>query len=120
MARPYLNLAAAALLGVAVIILLPLTIFRRSRRLAGCGFVFSSAVFGLTFLSGCFTAAAKLCGLFGPVVALLSAGVFVPPLAFIASAGQGEWSVLLELVAELIVTIGPASLGYKFYRPSLP
>lgn len=87
------------------IVLLPFAAFRGSRQVSGVGLSICAAFFILTFLALSFVAEADLGGLFGPILAFLSAGFLIPPLVIITAIGQGEWGTLWQLLGELAMAI---------------
>lgn len=101
---PWLRAANPFIMCLAVA-LLPLLIFRRSRTIGAGALAMCATFFFITFFVVAFVMEADLGDLFGPIVALLSCGIFIPVLAFITALLQGEWSAFWQLLGELGIAI---------------
>lgn len=109
---PILLRASSIAILICVFIVLPLSLFRKTRVLAGGCFVYASLLFGVfVWVYSCLIVA-DLWGYPGLIVGLLLAGVGVLPLALIASAIHGEWPWVLNIVLGLVLTFGVRVLGF--------
>ena len=108
---PYLSIIFAFTLLIAIIILLPLSIFRRTRNIAGWGLVISSFVFGFTLWVWGFLLTYVLWGAGALIIGLFIAGVGVIPIAMLATLFKGMWSIFAQLILLLILTFGARFLG---------
>ncbi len=100
---PFYELALA----VAVFVLLPLTIWRKTRGAAGAGLMVTSYIFGLT--TWLFSAAVTFgsFGWFGLIIGLLVLGVGVVPLAIIGAIFKlDNGGLALVLFVMVVVTFG--------------
>jgi hypothetical protein len=110
---PWLNLASEILLGIAVLVLLPMSFFRKSRPLAGIGFYFGSYVFGLTLWAFSCLVCYYIWGYMALIIGLILAGIGVMPVAVIASLFTGHWSLLWSLIFQIVLTFGTRYLGMR-------
>ncbi len=102
----YLLSAAAILVVVCLMILLPLSLFRRTRMIPAYGFFVISFVMGLfTWMYG-FLATYDFWGGTGIAIGILLGGVGVVPLGMIASALHSGWLAVVEMIAGLVLTFG--------------
>ena len=92
---------------VALFVLLPLTIWRKTRGAAGTGLLITSYIFGLTtWLLGAAVTFGSF-GWFGLIVGLLILGVGVVPLAIIGAFFKlDNGGLALVLFVMLVVTLG--------------
>ncbi len=110
-ALPWLNVAGEIALTVCLLILLPLTFFRRTRPWAGTGYFIASYVFGtLLFAFSCLVAF-QIWSYTGLIVGLFFAGVGVVPVAFLATLFHGEWSLFWDVVFGMVLTFGTRGFG---------
>ena len=100
---PFYELALA----VAIFVLLPLTIWRKTRGAAGAGLLITSYIFGLTtWLLGAAVTFASF-GWFGLIIGLLVLGVGVVPLAIIGAIFKlDNGGLALVLFVMVVVTFG--------------
>ena len=100
---PFYELALA----VAIFVLLPLTIWRKTRGAAGAGLLVTSYIFGLTtWLLGAAVTFGSF-GWFGLIIGLLFLGVGVVPLAIIGAIFKlDNGGLALVLFVMVVVTFG--------------
>jgi hypothetical protein len=91
---PFLWLAAYIAMVFCIVVLLPLSLFRRTRIVPACGFVIASHLFGLGMWMYGFLVTYDLWGGTGIFVGLLLGGIGVVPLAIIAAALKQMWTVV--------------------------
>lgn len=109
---PILVWASSIAILICVFVVLPLSLFRKTRVFAGGCFVCASILFGVfVWVYSCLIVA-DLWGYHSLVFGLLLAGVGVFSLALIASAIHGEWPWVLNLVLGLVLTFGVRVLGF--------
>lgn len=108
---PWLWLLSMLTLGVCIIILGPLALFRFTRPWAGIGYFIASYVFGLTgwFLGLLLTWV--LWGGFAVFIGLIFLGVGVVPVAMLATLFKGMWTDLGLLILLVVLTYGLRILG---------
>ncbi len=115
-AYPWLILLFTLALGISIFILLPLAIFRRTRGFAGLGIYIASYIFGITLWVWCLLTVYTLWGGFAVVIGILMGGVGVVPLAIIAAAIKGLWSLAIQMIVVALVTFGARFLGLAFVQ----
>ena len=94
-----------------VLLLLPLSIFKKLRGFTGTGIMFSSFLFGaVTWLLG-LVVTYSLWGGFAVIVGVLFMGVGVVPIGMAASAWNGMWEPFFTLSVLTVVTFGSRFLG---------
>ena len=100
---------------IAVILLLPLAIFRRTRGLAGTGLFALSYLFGITtWLLGAGVSFISY-GWFGLIIGLVVLGVGVVPVGVLGAYFElGQTEVALTLVGMSFITYGARLLAVKF------
>ncbi|MCY0856433.1 hypothetical protein [Cupriavidus sp. D39] len=103
---PALIKAGWLVLAVDVLILLPLSIFKRLRGFTGGGIFASSYLFGLiTFLMG-FVTTWMLWGKWAVIVGILMFGGAVVPFALLAALFDGMWGLFATLLSLCALTFG--------------
>jgi hypothetical protein len=112
-ALPWLFLASAIVFAICLLVLLPLSIFRKLRPWTGLVIFFSSFLFGTMLFAFSCLVVLELWGAFGLVVGLVLAGVGVVPVAFLAALFHGEWALLGYVVLGIVVTYGTRALGIR-------
>jgi hypothetical protein len=110
-AYPWLVAINAIAFLIVLFVLLPLSIFRRTRAFGGGGIYISSFLFGLGLWVWCLLISYTLWGVGGVVVGLLLGGVGVVPIAFFASLFHGLWSILGQILLLVAITFGTRFLG---------
>lgn len=109
---PWLNLASEITFFVILILLLPLSIFPKTRSFAGSGMIFLSFIFGLNlwFLGLLLTYA--LWGAIAVIIGLFIIGIGVVPIAMLATLFNGMWKELGILFLLTFLTFGVRFLGF--------
>ena len=103
---PWLMLLSFLALAFIILVLLPLTIARRTRSLAGLGFFISSYVFGLTGWFMGLLLTWTLWGGLAVIIGLFIFGIGVVPIAMLATLLNGMWLELTVLFVVVILTFG--------------
>ncbi|WP_027340221.1 hypothetical protein [Halonatronum saccharophilum] len=93
------------------IILLPLCIFKRARKIAGSTMVLASYVFGLMILVWSFLIVYSMWGLIGIIIGASIIGVGTIPIAIIVLVIEGAWGALAYLLFLIITFIGTRLFG---------
>ena len=101
---PYLITAGDVSLGLCIVILIPLSLFRVSRIVALWGFFIASYIFGLGVWMYGFLVTYQFWGGTGIFIGLLLGVVGVVPLGIIAAALHGIWYYVGELIFGLAIT----------------
>lgn len=110
-AIPWLIIASGWAQFVCLFVLGPLSLFRRTRRAAGIGFITASFVFGAMLLAFSCLFVVYTWGYVALVAGLLFAGVGVFLVALLAALVHLDGYVLLELVIGFLLTFGTRFLG---------
>jgi hypothetical protein len=110
-AYPWLVAINAIAFVVILLVLLPLSIFRRTRGFGGGGIYIASFIFGLTLWVWCLLISYTLWGIGGVVVGLFLAGIGVVPIAVLASVFHGLWSIAGQILLLTAITFGSRFLG---------
>jgi hypothetical protein len=101
-------------LAIVLLILLPLSVFRRLRSLTGAGIYLASYLFGLICWLVGLVVAYMLWGLWAVIIGVLFLGIGVVPLGMLAALFKGEWYMLIVLVVLAALTFGARFLGLVF------
>ena len=90
-----------------IIIFLPLSIFKRTRKVTGLVILFSSYLYGITIWLISAIITFSYWGTIGLVFGLVILGIGVFPMAFFAIFREGIWDLLIMLVigAALVFTV---------------
>jgi hypothetical protein len=96
----------------AIPVLILLAIPRGTRPFAGMGLFIASYVFGVTMWVWAFLLTLMLWGWLAVIVGVMMAGVGVVPIALLATALNGMWSVFGQLLLGLVMTFGCRAAGF--------
>jgi len=110
-ALPFLSGMSVLVLAICIFFLIPLSIFRKTRPIAGNGLYFSSYLFGIMLWAYSCVVSYGIWGYAGLVVGLLFLGVGVLPVALLGTLLHGYWSILGELVFGIFLTFGARGFG---------
>lgn len=100
-----------ALVAISIVILLPLSIFKRLRGFTGGGIFFSSFLFGLVAWLLGFILTYSIWGAWAAVIGILFLGGGVVPIALLATAINGYWDPFFMLLAVTILTFAARIIG---------
>lgn len=93
-------------IAIDIIVLLPLSIIRKTREIGLVGLLISSYLFGLLIWVWSFLIVYSIWGWIGLTIGLMIAGIGVAPVAILALILNAQWAVLLELIILLAITFG--------------
>lgn len=110
---PFLVKATNFLTIILILILVPMSFFRKSRMYSGLGMYFSSYLFGFSMWIYSALIAYILWGLIALFIGLFLMGIGVLPIALLASLFHGEWTIFGNLVYMAILTYGSRMAGMK-------
>jgi len=108
---PWLSLITILATLFTILILLPLTIFKKTRNFSGSAMIIISFIFGLTLWIWAFLLTYILWGFFALFIGLFLFGVGVVPIAILATAFNGMWSTFAQLILLIFMTFGSRRLG---------
>lgn len=108
---PILTVISGITFGIALFVLTPISIFKKTRGFAGNGIVLSSFIFGLTLWVWSFLLTYTLWGGLGIVIGLFILGVGVVPIAMLATLFKGMWAIFGQLILLTILTFGSRFFG---------
>ena len=100
-----------------VIIFLPISLFKKARKVSGLTITYSSYLFGLQlWLSGLMITFGTW-GIWAVIIGVLMLGVGVIPIALIATLSHGLWRPFMELLLSIVLVFGCRALGaYILHR----
>ena len=99
------------LLAIDILLLLPLSIFKRLRGLTGGGIFLSSFIFGLvSWLLG-FILTYSIWGLWAVIIGIFFMGFGVVPIALLATAINGYWEPFFTVLIITALTYGSRIVG---------
>jgi len=111
---PWLSVIMWLVLALDILIIVPLGIFKKTRGVSAIGLVVSSWVYGLTLWFWALLLTYSIWGAVAVFIGLFIVGVGVVPIAMLATAIEGQWSILGQLIFLLFLTFGSRALGYYF------
>jgi len=94
-----------------LLVVLPLSFFKKCRGWCGLTFYFWSYLIGLYLWMASLLATLVLWGWFAVILGLFLAGVGVVPIALLASAFHGEWSLFGGIFLQLAFVIAARMYG---------
>jgi hypothetical protein len=103
---PWFVLASLLAFVLLILVLLPLSAFRRCRGFTSIAMLIVSYVFGATVWIDGFVLTMALWGTWAVFIGLLFAGVGIVPMAMLATLFKGMWGSLATLVVLTVVTFG--------------
>jgi hypothetical protein len=110
-ALPWLLDLSAIVFAVCLFILLPASIFRKTRPWAALGLLISSYLFGTLLFAFACIVVTQIWGFIGLVIGLIIAGVGVVPVGILATLIHGEWLLLSCLIVGIVLTYGTRYLS---------
>ena len=113
---PWLILLSELALAVSVLALAPLAAFRETRGHAGLGFFIVSYVFGTTLWVWSLLLTYVLWGGAALLIGLFLGGVGVLPIALLATAFKGMWSMFGQLILVLVATYATRAFGFNLIQ----
>ena len=108
---PWLLPSAKMTLGIVLLVLLPLSWWWPTRRIAAKGLLYASGIFGLTLWKWGLILTYNLWGGMAVLVGLFLVGVGVVPMAMFATAFKSMWPTLGQLIALAVLTYGTRRFG---------
>ena len=112
-ALPIFQWLARITLGVVVIILLPMTAFHRTQRMAAKGLIQSASLFVITLWVWGLLLTYNLWGGVAVLVGVCLLGVGVVPMAVVATAIAKMWPTFGQLILLAVLTYGTRRIGKK-------
>jgi hypothetical protein len=103
---PWVQFFAVLALAVMVLVLLPLSAFKKTRPFAAMCILYISFLLGLRLWMDGLLATLTFWGVGGVIVGLLFAGVGVVPVGMLAALFHGQWAQLIDLIAFTFFTFG--------------
>jgi len=108
---PWLGLLSMIALGICIFVLLPLSIFRATRQVAGGLFLWISFIFGLTGWFFGLLLTYFLWGIIAVIIGLFILGIGVVPIGILAALLNGMWPELGILILAIVLTFGCRLFG---------
>jgi len=103
---PWINRATIISFLLFVIILIPLSLFRKTKAISGIGMRYASYIFGLNAWILGFIYTLSIWGWTAIFIGLVFLGVGVVPIGILALAIKGLWYPCIELIILIIVVFG--------------
>lgn len=111
---PWLFIIMWIVFVIDIFIILPLGLFRKTKRVSGAGFVLSSYVYGATLWFWALLIAYFTWGALAVLIGLVMAGIGVVPIAILASIIKSQWATLWQIILLIVLTFGSVALGLYF------
>ena len=108
---PWFSILTLITLGLIVLVLLPLAIFRATRLFSGSALLIASHVFGATLWMEGLLLTWDIWGLLAVFIGIFLAGVGVVPIAMLATLLNGMWGPLIELIVLTTMLFGTRMAG---------
>lgn len=109
---PWLNLLSLVALAILILVLLPLSIFRKARSFSGTCMVFASYIFGVNVWFSGLLLTYVLWGGWAVFIGLFLMGIGVVPIAMLATLFKAMWLEFGSLIFFTLLTFGVRILGY--------
>lgn len=109
---PWLVLISVITFVISIFILLPLSIFKKTRGASAIGLLIASYIFGATIWVWSFLLAYIFWGFMGLFIGLFIGGIGVVPIAMLASIFNGEWVIFSQLILLVVATFGIRFLSF--------
>ena len=91
---------------VSFLVLLPFSLFKKTRHISINGLIIASFVFGAFTWMCSFIVSYDLWGYTGLFIGIFIGGIGVVPIALLASLFNGQWFTLIHIALLLIITLG--------------
>lgn len=101
-----------------LVVVIPVSFFKKARRFSGIIISYSSYVFGLQLWLSGLMLTFQIWGGWAVVIGILLMGVGVVPMAMIATLFHGMWRVFVELLLSVILVFGSRILGNHILEKS--
>jgi hypothetical protein len=108
---PWLMIASALAFCFCIVVLGPLSLFRKTQPWAGFAFYIISYLYGVMLFAFACIVTVELWGYVGLFIGLILAGVGVLPVAMLAALFKAQWALLLYIVIGIVLTFGTRGLG---------
>ncbi|MGN8547106.1 DUF4339 domain-containing protein [Bradyrhizobium sp. 13971] len=113
---PYVILAAEWAIAICVVILAPLSAFRKTRIVSAFGFFAASYIFGTCLWMIGLLTAYFYWGLKSIIIGMCLFGAGVVPVALLASLFNGDWSAFWMMLAGAALTYGARMLAFWIFE----
>ena len=109
---PFISTLAVFVFVVDLIIVTPLSLFKKPKAKCGVVLIYSSYVLGLQLWLSGLLLTLKLWGIWAAIIGILIFGVGVVPIALLATAFKGMWSEFFQLILSILIVFGVRSFGF--------
>ena len=113
---PWLSIVMWTVFALDLLIILPLAAFRKTKAFSSAALLISSYFYGLTLWFWALLLAYLKWGALGVFIGLFLAGVGVVPVAMLATALEGEWAILGQLIFFAFISYGSTALSLYFAK----
>ena len=111
---PWLSIIMLIVFVIDIFIILPLGLFRKTKRVSGTGLVLSSYVYGVTIWFWALLITYFTWGALAVFIGLVIAGIGVVPIALLATIIKGQWANSGQIILFIVLTFGSRALGLYF------
>jgi hypothetical protein len=108
---PWISNIALLVFIIDLIIVIPISFFRKAKRFSGITIFYSSYVFGLQLWLSGLMLTLQIWGIWAAIIGILLLGVGVVPIAMVATIFNGMWSEFIQLLSSIIIVFGSRILG---------
>ena len=113
---PWLTVAFWIALLVSLVVLLPLSAFRKTRLMASYGLYFGSYIFGTMAWVWGFLLALMLWGWMAVIIGIILGGIGVVPIALLACLFNGQWTSFWGTPGNLVAYHRIKDIRHRFGR----
>lgn len=113
---PYVSLAAQWAIVVCMVVLAPLSAFRKTRAISAFGFFSSSYIFGTCLWMIGLPTAYFYWGLKSIIIGMCLFGVGVVPVALLASLFNSDWTAFSMMLVGVALTYGTRMLALVMFE----
>jgi hypothetical protein len=98
------------------LLMVPLAIFKKTRRFAARGLIFSACFFGFCFWFWTISIASHYWGMIGAVIGVIVTPALLTPIVLIAAACHGAWMLFGLIIVRMVFIIGMFFAGSALNR----
>lgn len=103
---PLMGIVFWIVLIFSIVILVPLSIIKKTREIGLIGILITSYIYGLLLWVWSFLITFSTWGWIAVIIGLVIAGIGVVPIALLATILTAHWATLLEIIILIVITFG--------------
>jgi heme/copper-type cytochrome/quinol oxidase subunit 4 len=108
---PIVSVISAMALALSLLVLIPMTLFERTREAGASGLMIASVIFGASLWLWSLVFTYETWGVIAVFIGKFLFGVGIVPVAMLAALVNGLWSILGQLFLGLVLTFGTRFLA---------